>query len=458
MTTGAHAPRPHGSGAHTNTGPLPTKAQRWGRRGALPLLLLLLACGDNTGAPSGLGGSGGRNTAVGAGGQHAAGGAGEGGGGGSGGGGSQTGALDALLEALRSDVDGAMLAQSRGSGWPAAVATGHLFVSTEPNLVMVAGDHDDWAGTSMHADEGFHWLVLQVAPGSRYKFTDGSTFEADPWSRAYSYDNFGVMSQLPDATPHLERHFRVSYGPLAARTVRVWLPAGRASHVLYAHDGQNLFDPGAPWGGWKLQQSIPSNMLVVAIDNTPARVDEYTHVTDLIDGNSVGGLGDAHSELLQLAVRPLIAQHYGEPRKVGLLGSSLGGLISLHTAQRYPDAFHFVASLSGTLGWGSIELSNGAQHETIIERFAAAGHHNTAIYLDSGGSGNCYDSDGDGIADDDPSASDNYCETKQLWNELKQHGYVDGIDLWYQHAPGAPHNEAAWAARVSQPLQAFAGR
>ena len=33
--------------------------------------------------------------------------------------------------------------------------------------------------------------------------------------------------------------------------------------VLYVHDGQNLFDPEAPFGGWKLQESLPEAMMVV---------------------------------------------------------------------------------------------------------------------------------------------------------------------------------------------------
>ena len=439
-------------------------------RGALALTLALagFGCGqdaeraDNTtgSAASAMGGhAAGGHGAAGSGGQSAGGYGGYGGGaqGGAGQGG-QVADLDELLDALRADLDGAMLAQSRAGGWPAPVADGQLFVSTELALGLLAGDHDNWAGTPMQPDTGFHWLVLQLPAGSRYKFTDGQTFQADAWSRAYSYDEFGLMSQLPAPAAHLERHFRVAGSSLGERTVRVWLPSGPASHIVYAHDGQNLFNPQAAWGGWQLQQSVPGNMMIAAVDNTAARFDEYTHVSDIIGSNTTGGSGDAHADMLQQVVRPLIEQHYGEPAKRGLLGSSLGGLISLHTAHRHPNAFQFVASLSGTLGWGSIGLGNGSQNETIIERYAMQGHSALAIYLDSGGNGNCYDGDNDGIEDDDPNSSDNYCETKQLAGLLDSAGYSYGVDLWYSHEPGAPHNEAAWAARVSQPLQAFAAQ
>ena len=64
------------------------------------------------------------------------------------------------------------------------------------------------------------------------------------------------------------------------------------------------------------------------------------------------------------------------------------------------------------------------------------------------------DSDSDLIQDDDANASDNYCENLQLRNTLAGAGYT-AADLDYFVQPGAMHNEAAWAARVSRPVQLF---
>ncbi len=374
-----------------------------------------------------------------------AGGEGGAGGGEGGAGGVTTPPLEVLLADLRSDVEATMLAQSRGSGWPAPVDGGYLVVSTDASLTEVAGDHDDWAGTPMTADRGFSWLVLPMAPGDRYKFTDGTDYVADPWGRAYAHDAFGVMTMLAPTSAHLERFFAVGN-----RTVRVWVPEGTPTHVLYVHDGQNLFDPAAGWGGWTLEDEILLAMMVVGIDNTPARFDEYTHVPDDFGSGVVGGDGDAYAAFVNETVRALVATHYGEPPTLGVMGSSLGGLISLHIVDRFPSEFHFAASLSGTLGWGSIGLDN----ETMIERLQTAGLRDVALYVDSGGSGTCYDDDGDGIEDDGPD-SDNYCENRQLANVLEGVGYTTGVDLWYWHEPDAPHNEAAWGARVFRPLSIF---
>jgi len=415
-------------------------------RPAVVLVLVLLACGSDpeTAPAGGVGGHGGVG---------GSGGASEGGS--SSGGGAAPVQLDVLLMALRADRDGTMLAQSRSSGWPAPVEEGHLVVSTEASLTLVAGDHDHWQGTAMIADDGFHWLVIAAAPGHRYKLSDGQTFSADPWSRGYEHDEFGVMSMLPPGGAHLERHFQVGDDAMQPRTVRVYLPAEPATHLLYMHDGQNLFDPAAAWGGWALAASVPAAMSIVAIDNTAARFDEYTHVTDDLGSGPIGGHGDAYADFLQLTVRPLIDDIYGEPGSVGVMGSSLGGLISLHIGQRHRGDFDFVASMSGTMGWGSIGAN--VHNETIIERYAASGMQPVALYLDSGGSGSCVDSDLDGIEDDAPDGADNYCENKQLEATLLAAGWQSNVNLWHWWEQDAPHNEAAWAARSWRPLQIFAG-
>jgi hypothetical protein len=358
-----------------------------------------------------------------------------------------------VVEELRADTEGTLAKYATEEGWPLPVDGGYLFVSTNPGLPLCAGDHDQWSGTPMKPDRGFQWLVLPVFPGDQYKFTDKTTFQADPWARSYTYDMHGEISLVKPSVAHLDRWPMIEDTTLTARTLRVWVPKEPIQHELYVHDGQNLFDPNAPWGGWRLQESVPPGMLVVGIDNTPSRMDEYTHVPDAIGGKLLGGQGDAYADFLKNTVRPLIQKHYGEPGPVGVLGSSLGGLISFHIADRDPGDYAFAASLSGTMGWGSI--GDGIHNQTMIERYQSHGHQGTVLYLDSGGSGMCFDSDGDGIQDDDPNAADNFCETAEMRDVLVSLGYEDRADFFYFWEKDAQHNEAAWAARVFRPLQFF---
>lgn len=344
-------------------------------------------------------------------------------------------------------------------GWPIQTPSGFLFARLDDGNGpwSLAGDHDEWEGEPMALDNGVWWIrvVLSFPDGSAYKFMDGSgAFEPDAASRRYAYDAFGEISLVRESGAHLERFFDVTDGVVTPRTVRVRVPAATATHHLYVHDGQNLFDPGAPFGGWQLDETLGSATLAVGIDNTPARMDEYTHVPDDIGtGTVVGGDGDAYADFVHQTVRPLIEAAYGTPTRAGTMGSSLGGLIAFHLALRHPGEYDFAASLSGTMGWGSIGLDN----QTMIERQVAAGHGATKLYLDSGGGpgSGCVDLDADGIFDDATDDADNYCTNRQLADELPGVGYVFDEDLWHWHEAGAAHDEAAWSARVFRPVEIF---
>jgi predicted alpha/beta superfamily hydrolase len=323
----------------------------------------------------------------------------------------------------------------------------------------------------MKLEGNFRWVHMKVADGSRYKFTNKSLWVADPWARSYTYDDNGQMSLVRPSVAHLDRFFRIGDAEMPERTVNVWVPQEKPTHVLYVHDGQNLFDPKAPWGGWAVQDSVPPAMMLVGIDNTGnGRMFEYTHVEDTIDldddgtAEVWGGKGDAYADFVNGTVRKLVADHYGEPSKVGTMGSSLGGLISLHIVDRFPGQYAYAASLSGTLGWGKIGALS--KNETMIERYVSHGHRSTILYFDAGGGDAglsqqenealCMDSDGDGIKDDNE-IGDNACENAQMRDALVGVGYQLGVDAFHWWEAGASHNEAEWRVRVFRPLDLFAG-
>jgi predicted alpha/beta superfamily hydrolase len=401
------------------------------------------------------------------------GGAGQGGGGqgGTGQGGSSATTIADIVAELSANLEGTLDKYAGLDGWPVFVEDGFLFVSTDPNLNLVAGDHDNWAGTQMTQQGDFHWIHLKVAYGTRYKFTNKTVWKADPWARSYTYDPNGEMSLVRPIAAHLDRFLRIGNAEMPERRVNVWVPLEKPTHVLYVHDGQNLFDPKAAWGGWALQDSVPPAVMLVGIDNTgEGRMFEYTHVEDMIDLNDDGvdelwgGKGDAYADFVNTTVRKLVADSYGEPSKVGTMGSSLGGLISLHIADRFPGQYTFAASLSGTLGWGKI--GGTSKNQTMIERYVSHGHRSTFLYIDAGGGdpglsqqqneAKCVDTDGDGIKDD-VGIGDNACENAQMRDALIGVGYKLGVDAVHWWEPGAAHNEAEWRTRVFRPLDLFVG-
>ena len=371
--------------------------------------------------------------------------------------------MEELLAGERS-VEEVMTAGAWSSGWPLfdGETTWFVYPATGGSWSL-AGDLNDWEPTPMEQGDGFWYLGIEGQPseGSGYKFVNGGTdWIADPWARAYRYDSYGELSLAvaPTDVPHLQRWPGLQGHGLAPREVVVYRPAGDGPFdVLYAQDGQNLFDPAAMWGGWRLDDTLPAtpNVMVVGVFNTPDRMSEYTHVDDSVLGYDITAWGDDYAALIHEDLRPHIEQTYPTSGTNGLLGSSLGGLISLHIAQRYAGAYDFVASMSGTLGWGRFAYD----HPTQQDLWTAAPVDDIVVYVDSGGStgpdGACQDLDGDGYPEDDPDSFDNYCENRQFADALAAHGYVWDETLFHWHALDAPHQETAWAERVSLPLQLF---
>jgi hypothetical protein len=371
----------------------------------------------------------------------------------------------ALLDG-EAELDDVLGEVAWSGGWPVrdGDSAWFVFAARGGGAWSVAGDFDGWSGTPMTAGDGFWWAEVELGAdpaGQTYKFTDGAEWLADPVARSYRYDAYGEISFVapPTDAPRLDRWPGLGGDTIAPRELRVWVPPGAGPWpTLYAHDGQNLFDPGAIWGGWRLPDALATRepMLVVGIDNTADRFEDYTHVPDDIGyGAPLGGNGDAYAAFVDEVVRPHVEDVYGAPTVAGVMGSSLGGLISLVIAQDRPGRYQFAASLSGTLGWGRF----GLDEPTIEERWLAAPPPDLVVYVDSGGGpgpdGTCRDLDGDGFSEDDPDGADNYCETRQFADALAASGYTWDQDLFHWWEPDAPHDEMAWAARVGPILDRF---
>jgi predicted alpha/beta superfamily hydrolase len=347
-------------------------------------------------------------------------------------------------------------------GFPIAEASELCVVHVgDPGQALsVAGDFNGWDAEAHPLAEpapGFYYAIipLDAAPEGLYKLVrDGTEFFADPLARRFGWDQFGEYSQI-DALPDRGHHerwpdFDEAVGQLAPRTLTVYLPpgaeAGPELPVLYMHDGQNLFSPDALFGGWQASATVEEAialavlepLILVGIDNTAARFDEYTQVEDVIDGMLVGGRADEYADFLVFGIKPFVESRYpaaSAPDEVAVMGSSLGGLVSLYIGLRHADVFSSVASMSGTVDWGTF----GAMNPTILDEYAEAPPLGLRIYLDSGGD------EGLGCPDD---GSDNYCGNVEFADALRDFGWVDEQDLFYRWEPGAPHNEVAWADRL----------
>lgn len=162
------------------------------------------------------------------------------------------------------------------------------------------------------------------------------------------------------------------------RRIRVYLPQDyvnqeRRYPVLYMHDGQNLFHREDSSFGeiWDVHTAIDvislkvpeSGVIVVGIDNGgDSRLDEYAPWTCPPLGRRLGGdafpdgfggEGEAYCDFIVNNLKPLIDTMYRtkpDRESTGVMGSSMGGYISIYLGAKYPHLFSRIGALSPSVG------------------------------------------------------------------------------------------------------------
>ena len=138
-----------------------------------------------------------------------------------------------------------------------------------------------------------------------------------------------------------------------SRRIWVYLPPSyhkdpnRRFPVLYMHDGQNLFDRAISYSGeWGVDETLDSlaeagqlELIVVGVDNGGEhRMQEYTVWDHARFGK---GEGEAYLDFLVNELKPRIERELRVmPGDAGLMGSSMGGLITHAAALRHPGEFN----------------------------------------------------------------------------------------------------------------------
>ncbi|PHN07610.1 alpha/beta hydrolase-fold protein [Flavilitoribacter nigricans] len=277
-----------------------------------------------------------------------------------------------------------------------------LVNSVSPNTpydaaVYLAGNFNDWnAGHPDYRLESNELGILELHfrpdPGTlAFKFTRGSWETAEGTAegtfrpnRTYEYTggpdtleiniegwegqnqggnngtaavNVSVISE-EFYMPQLDRH----------RRIWIYLPpdyaiSTRRYPVLYMHDGQNLFDRSTSFSGeWEIDEHLnrlfndgDPGVIVVGIDNGGEhRIEEYTPWPNPEYG---GGRGALYAKFIVETLKPYIDNQYRtrpDQETTAIMGSSLGGLISLYTAIEHQDVFGRVGVFSPSL-WFSPE-------------------------------------------------------------------------------------------------------
>lgn len=243
------------------------------------------------------------------------------------------------------------------------------------------------------------------------------------------------------------------------RSVIVHLPPGydlvpeRRYPVMYMQDGQNLFDAhtafgGVPWGIDEVAERLARAgecwpVILVGIGNTPDRHREYGPKETAPSRGKRSDMSRGFGRCLVEEIKPFIDRTYRtmpEPQDTGIGGSSLGGLISLHLAQWYPDVFGLCAAMSPSLWWDrEYFLRNINASPNWLDR--------VKVWLDVGGREGMTRNTQLGTAR----------RVRRLAKIFKMRGRHEGYDYQFLEVPDGQHNEAAWGARFDRVLRFLYG-
>lgn len=264
--------------------------------------------------------------------------------------------------------------------------------------------------------------------------------------------------QLTNDTGTLTRYPDFSAVGLSSRHVDVWCPPDYPhtnTHypVLYMHDGQNIFDPatsittGVDWGVDEtmvrlIQETNLPAAIIVGIWNSPQRRQDYMPQKPVMEHGMLatfsaetGGppYSDLYLQLLVHQIKPFIDATYrtlpDQPHTF-VMGSSMGGLISLYALTEYPHIF---------AGAGCVSTHWPIGGEQLVAYFGRVlpppGQHK--LYFDYGTAGL-------------DAAYEPF--QQQMDHALQAAGYEHGKNWLTQKFDGHDHTERDWRARVHIPL------
>lgn len=257
--------------------------------------------------------------------------------------------------------------------------------------IYISGNFEGWTGgqesyrLQKDADSLYVITLPQMVGTIQFKFTRGSWPSVEKGSngeeianRTYTFGGNGAIvnitvhnwadlsggnSTAADNVHLLDDDF---YMPQLDRNRRIWVylpPDYETSQesypVLYMHDGQNLFDSFTSFAGeWEVDETLNGlfdetgfGLIVVGIENGGGlRIDEYSPWFNPQYG---GGDGEAYNDFISETLKPFVDSAYRtsiDASHTGLMGSSMGGLISHYGGIAEPDVFGRIGVFSPSFG------------------------------------------------------------------------------------------------------------
>lgn len=253
--------------------------------------------------------------------------------------------------------------------------------------IFISGDFEGWTGGQnnyrLNHQNGRYFIDLPIAEKTIYfKFTRGNWGTVETASDGTQLDNRSLSLKGAADTIHLhidqwadfvtakstasdnvyllQEDFDMSPLP---KTRRIWIylpenyqKSEKNYPVIYMQDGQNLFDSSLSYSGeWEVDETLDDlaesqqlETIVVGIDHGETkRIDEYAPWPFKEYSSEV--LGDQYLSFIKDNLKPYIDRNYrtkSDAANTGIIGSSLGGLISFYAALKYSNTFGMAAVFS----------------------------------------------------------------------------------------------------------------
>lgn len=251
------------------------------------------------------------------------------------------------------------------------------------------------------------------------------------------------------------------------RTLRIYLPpnysSGQDFPVIYMHDAQNLFD--LETSSFNMIWDIHTHLnryyeetgqayIVVGLDNHEGaynRFNEYSPWvnTELKDNQlldyvkeDIGGLGKKYIDFIVNDLKVYVDANYNtlsDRENTFMIGSSMGGLISLYAGMAYPHIFSRIGAFSTAIWFA---------RQALFDMMRASKDLNqTKWYLDIGTQ--------ETSNHNNNSFNDIYLnDTVNYHKELKEKVSEDKLLLVVEEE--ALHNELAWSRRFYKAFEFLA--
>ncbi len=335
--------------------------------------------------------------------------------------------------------------------------------ATPQGDLYIAGNFNTWNPKSdsykLSKKEALLYAInITPAKGNlEFKFTRGSWDNPEGTAlggyvpnRTYNYNgktdtiNLDVKGweDLKEATSTASKNVIIDNANFYVKSLnkyrRIWIylppdysTSNKSYPVIYMHDGQNLFDKKTSFTGeWQIDETLDKLYangkevaIVVGIDNGGSeRINEYSPWVNTAYG---GGDGDKYLTFIVEELKPYIDEKYRTKKdqsSTAMIGSSMGGLITIYAAMKFPEIFGKTAPLS-TSFWFSQKVYDYA----ASKKYDAV---NQKTYMIAGGK-----EGGSQVAD-----------MYKMRDLLTLNGYDESKIKTIVH-PIEGHNEAYWASQ-----------